>query len=104
MLSVSVTVVIEGAPGWSAAGPGRAGRAPWVVWGHVDTVERAFSASLAHLGLRTWSIHSNIHSETRIWSEFSALEPPGDRTVGSTPLTTFFYMFAGLNHASSNRK
>ena len=43
-------VVIGGAPEWSAAGPGRVRRAPWVVWGYVDTVERAFSASLAHLG------------------------------------------------------
>ena len=74
MLGASVTVVRDGAPGWSAAGHGRAERAPWVVWGHVDVVERACSASLVHLGLRKWSIHSKITSH-RIVTRFGVNKP-----------------------------
>ena len=72
VLGASVTVVSVGAPWWSAAGPGRVVRAPWVVWGYVGTVERAFSASLAHLGLRPCSFHSKVPTVTRIWCEYSA--------------------------------
>ena len=76
-----MTVVIGGAPEWSAAGPGRVRRAPWVVWGHVGVVECAFSASLVQdLRLRKWSIHSVCQSRaTRRRDEGQQVEGVGVR-------------------------
>ena len=86
-VSVTLTVVIDGAPGWSAAGPGRVRRAPWVVWGHVGVVECAFSASLVQdLRLRKWSIHSVCQSVAGIRERLFPSSPARNKNVLQVPV------------------